>query len=107
MFVKNLPPTLTEADFRRHFLSNGKGQEITDVKLISKRRIGYIGYKSPQDAAKAVKYFNRSYIRLSRISVEPAKTVGVPFSCARFDTDADVLSLDLRPLSTERKKGEI
>ncbi|EON98528.1 putative pre-rrna processing protein [Phaeoacremonium minimum UCRPA7] len=104
VFVKNLPPTLTEADFRRHFSSNGKGQEITDVKLISKRRIGYIGYKSPQDAAKAVKYFNRSYIRLSRISVEPAKTISDPSlpnaRRARYD-DVGVPTQALEPKREE------
>lgn len=73
IFVKNLPPNINEADFRKHFAT--KGREITDIKLISKRRIGYVGYKTPEDAAKAVKYFNRSYIRMSRISVEVARPV--------------------------------
>jgi multiple RNA-binding domain-containing protein 1 len=73
IFVKNLPPNINEADFRKHFAT--KGREITDIKLIAKRRIGYVGYKTPADAAKAVKYFNRSYIRMSRISVEVARPV--------------------------------
>jgi len=73
IFVKNLPPSINEVDFRKHFTS--KGSEITDIKLISKRRIGYVGFKTPEDAAKAVKYFNRSYIRMSRIAVEVARPV--------------------------------
>ncbi|OIW26116.1 hypothetical protein CONLIGDRAFT_518689 [Coniochaeta ligniaria NRRL 30616] len=73
IFVKNLPPNINEVDFRKHFSS--KGREITDIKLIPKRRIGYVGYKSPEDAAKAVKYFNRSYIRMSRIAVEVARPI--------------------------------
>ena len=73
VFVKGLPPNITEADFRKHF--SAQGREVTDVKLIAPRRIGYVGFKSPDDASKAVKYFNRSYIRMSRISVEPAKAV--------------------------------
>lgn len=76
IFVKNLPPSINEADFRKHFSS--KGREITDIKLIPKRRIGYVGYKTPEDAAKAVKYFNRSYIRMSRIAVEVARPVSIP-----------------------------
>lgn len=76
LFVKNLPPTLTEADFRKHFTTGGR--EVTDVKLISKRRIGYVGYKTPQEAAKAVKYFHRSYIRMSKISVEIARPISDP-----------------------------
>lgn len=73
LFVKNLPPSINEADFRKHFSTGGR--QVTDVKLIAKRRIGYVGYKTPQEAAKAVKYFNRSYIRMSRISVEPARPI--------------------------------
>ncbi|EGR47415.1 uncharacterized protein TRIREDRAFT_79287 [Trichoderma reesei QM6a] len=74
IFVKGLPPTITEAEFRKHF--SAKNREITDVKLIPQRRIGYVGYKTPQDASGAVKYFNKSYIRMSKISVEPARPVG-------------------------------
>lgn len=73
IFVKGLPPNITEAEFRQHF--SAKGREVTDVKLIAQRRIGYVGYKTPDDASKAVKYFNRSYIRMSKIAVEPAKPV--------------------------------
>jgi multiple RNA-binding domain-containing protein 1 len=73
IFVKGLPPSITEAEFRKHF--SAKNREITDVKLIPQRRIGYVGYKSADDATGAVKYFNRSYIRMSKISVEPARPV--------------------------------
>lgn len=73
IFVKNLPSTLTEAEFRKHFGANGR--EVTDIKLIPRRRIGYVGYKTPKDAADAVKYFNRSYIRMSKVAVEIARPV--------------------------------
>lgn len=76
LFVKNLPPSITEADFRKHFATGGR--EVTDIKLIPKRRIGYVGYRTSEDAAKAVKFFNRSYIRLSRISVEVARPISDP-----------------------------
>ncbi len=75
IFVKGLPTTLTEADFRKHFSAGNR--EVTDVKLMAQRRIGYVGYKSPEDAAKAVKYFNKTYIRMSKIAVEPAKAVSL------------------------------
>ncbi|KAI0009419.1 RNA-binding domain-containing protein [Xylariaceae sp. FL0662B] len=75
IFVKGLPPNLNEADLRKHFASRG---HVTDVKLISHRRIGYVGYQSPQEAANAVKYFNRSFIRMSKIAVEFAKPVADP-----------------------------
>lgn len=76
LFVKNLPPTINDADFRKHFTTGGR--EITDIKLIAKRRIGYVGYKTPEEASKAVKFFNKSYIRMSRISVEIARPISDP-----------------------------
>ncbi|CAM1504295.1 Fc.00g018860.m01.CDS01 [Cosmosporella sp. VM-42] len=76
IFVKGLPPSITEAEFRKHF--SAKGREITDVKLIPQRRIGYVGYKTPDDASQAIKYFNKSYIRMSKINVETARPISDP-----------------------------
>ncbi|KAM0455214.1 hypothetical protein ACHAPV_000503 [Trichoderma viride] len=97
IFVKGLPPNITEADVRKHF--SAKNREITDVKLIPQRRIGYVGYKTPEDAQGAVKYFNRSYIRMSKISVEPAKPISDPAlnqSQRSVHSDAHVAS-NIRP----------
>lgn len=63
---------MNDDDFKKHF---GAKLPITDSKLFPQRRIGYIGYKTPEDAAKAVKYFNRTFIRMSRIGVEIARPV--------------------------------
>lgn len=73
IFVKGLPPTFSDADFRKHF--SQKGREITDAKIFPNRRIGYVGYKTPEDAQKAVKYFNKTFIRMSKIGVELARPV--------------------------------
>ncbi|KXL49778.1 MAG: hypothetical protein FE78DRAFT_27998 [Acidomyces sp. 'richmondensis'] len=70
IFIKGLPPTLTEAEFRKIF---SQKSEITDAKIFPSRRIGYVGYKTPEDAQNAVKYFNKSFIRMSRIGVELAR----------------------------------
>ncbi|KIM98019.1 hypothetical protein OIDMADRAFT_129789 [Oidiodendron maius Zn] len=72
VFVKGLPPTISEEEFRTHFSAQ---QAITDAKLIPHRRIGYVGYKTPEAAAKAVKYFNKSFIRMSKIGVELARPI--------------------------------
>lgn len=72
IFVRNLPPTITDADFRKHFAER---DAVTDAKLLSHRRIGYVGYKTPEAAEKAVKYFNRTFIRMSKIGVELARPV--------------------------------
>ena len=74
IFVTGLPPKLTEDDFRKHFSIK---QNITDAKLIPHRRIGYVGFKTTEEAAMAVKYFNKSYIRMSRIGVELARPVNI------------------------------
>lgn len=79
VFVKNLPPTISEAEFRKHF--SAQGREVTDVKLIPHRRIGFVGYKSHDDAARAVRYLNKSFIRMSRIAVDLAKPVSPPVAC--------------------------
>jgi multiple RNA-binding domain-containing protein 1 len=79
VFVRGLPPAFTEDEFRRHF----EIQPITDVKLMSQRRIGYIGYRTIEAAMKAIKHFNRSYIRMSRITVESARPVSAPYTVRR------------------------
>ncbi|KAJ4357591.1 Multiple RNA-binding domain-containing protein 1 [Didymosphaeria variabile] len=71
IFVRGLPPKFSEDDVRKHFSKF----TITDVKYFPARRIGYIGYKTPEDASKAIKYFNKSFIRMSKIFAEPARAI--------------------------------
>lgn len=91
IFVKGLPPNLSADDFKRHF---SKQSAITDAKFIPHRRIGYVGYKTPEDAAKAVKYHNKSFIRMSKIGVELARSV------------EDQYALGLKINSAENSKRE-
>lgn len=72
IFVRGLPPKFTDTDFKSHFAKQGA---VTDAKLIPSRRIGYVGYKTAEEAAAAVKYFNKTFIRMSRIWVEIARPV--------------------------------
>ncbi|CAK7197380.1 Multiple RNA-binding domain-containing protein 1 [Sporothrix eucalyptigena] len=76
VFIKNLPPNITDDQLRKHF--SGGGRHITDLKLIARRRIAFIGYRSPEEAKDAVRYFNRSFIRMSKLSVEVAKPISDP-----------------------------
>ncbi|KAF3002364.1 Multiple RNA-binding domain-containing protein 1 [Curvularia kusanoi] len=71
IFVRGLPPKFTEDDVRKHFSKF----PVTDVKFFPHRRIGYVGYKTPEDAAKAVKYFNKTFIRMTKIFVEVARPI--------------------------------
>ncbi len=72
IFINGLPPSLTEEEFKKHFAAKSP---ITDAKLIPHRRIGYVGYKTPEDAKAAAKYFNKTFIRMSRIGVELARAI--------------------------------
>ncbi|GIZ42806.1 hypothetical protein CKM354_000606000 [Cercospora kikuchii] len=83
IFVKGLPPTFDEAQFRKHF---GQKGQITDAKIFPNRRIGYVGYKTSEDAEKAVKYFNKTFIRMSRIGVEMAKPIDESLATRRHPT---------------------
>ena len=78
IFVRGLPPKFSEDDVRKHFAKF----PVTDVKYFPARRIGYIGYRTPEDASKAIKYFNKSFIRMSKIFAEPARPVSVRTGCA-------------------------
>ncbi|MCJ1479230.1 Multiple RNA-binding domain-containing protein 1 [Lambiella insularis] len=72
VFVRGLPPNLSYEEFKTHF---SKLSPVTDAKFMPHRRIGYVGYKTHHDAAKAVKYFNKSYIRMSRVAVDIARPI--------------------------------
>jgi multiple RNA-binding domain-containing protein 1 len=72
IFVRGLPPSISDEDFKSHF---SKRFNVTDSRLLAHRRIGYVGFKTPEDASKAIKYFNKSFIRMSKISVELADNV--------------------------------
>ena len=72
IFIRGLPPSLTEEQFKKHFATICP---ITDWNLMAQRRIGYIGYRTHTDALKAIKYFNKSFVRMSRVDVELARSV--------------------------------
>ncbi|KAK9362438.1 hypothetical protein V1504DRAFT_326356 [Lipomyces starkeyi] len=81
IIVKNLPLTLSDERFRQHFAEHGGA--ITDCKLMrtrngASRRFGFIGFRSSQDAAEAVKYFNRTFIGMAKIEVDLAKGINDP-----------------------------
>jgi multiple RNA-binding domain-containing protein 1 len=103
IFIKGLPPSISEEDFKKHFSANS---EITDAKLIPQRRIGYVGYKTPEDAAKAVKYFNRSFIRMSKIGVELARPVGSFESISTLGTNFEQISDATLPKSRKVQREE-
>ncbi|GIK02365.1 multiple RNA-binding domain-containing protein 1 [Aspergillus viridinutans] len=72
VFVSGLPPTFTNDQLRKHFASRF---QITDAHVLPNRRIGFVGFKSPEAAQQAASYFNKTYVKMSKISVEIAKPI--------------------------------
>ncbi|KAK2872110.1 hypothetical protein FQN49_002553 [Arthroderma sp. PD_2] len=70
VFVSGLPPSLTSDKLRNHFAQRF---EVTDAHIIPNRRIGFVGFKDQSFAENAVKYFNKTFINMSKISVEMAR----------------------------------
>lgn len=63
LIFRNLPPTLTPESFRSTItkpsaLSN---TNVTDTKLVTKRRFGFVGYKSAEEAQKVKEWFDGSF----------------------------------------------
>ncbi|OLL27066.1 Multiple RNA-binding domain-containing protein 1 [Neolecta irregularis DAH-3] len=51
------------------------------------RRFGFLGFQSVEDAESAVKYFNRTFIDMSRMEVDSAKPIGdesIPRAWSRY-----------------------
>ena len=76
IIVKNIPKNSTENELKDFFSTKG---DVTDVKIISttngkSRNFAYIGFKSEDQGKLAIKYFNNSYLKTSRLNVEEALT---------------------------------
>ncbi|KIY02083.1 uncharacterized protein Z520_02221 [Fonsecaea multimorphosa CBS 102226] len=74
VYVSGLPPSMSKEQLWSHFA--GK-YTVTDAHVIPDRRIGFVGFASHEQAKSAVQYFNRTFVRMSKISVTLAKPVQV------------------------------
>ncbi|KNA18332.1 hypothetical protein SOVF_071790 [Spinacia oleracea] len=115
--VKNLPSYLTLDRFKAHFSQIG---DLTDALLLrtkerKSRRMGFIGYRTEQQAQEAIKYFNKSFVDCSRITCEvgwksadpniPRPWKRVMQSCSKRRIWADDLEAPMYKQScTERDK---
>ena len=80
IIVKNLPKNITEEEIKKHFSQKGI---ITDIKIMHKengqsRNFCFIGFKNENSAKEAIKYFNQTYLKTMKITVEIAKLQGDP-----------------------------
>uniref|UniRef100_A0A1A7X914 Probable RNA-binding protein 19 n=2 Tax=Iconisemion striatum TaxID=60296 RepID=A0A1A7X914_9TELE len=80
LIVKNLPNGMKEERFKSMFAAFGT---VTDCSLkFTKdgkfRKFGFVGFKSEEDANRALKHFNKSFVDTSRVTVEMCKAFGDP-----------------------------
>lgn len=73
--VKNIGAKTNEAQLKDIFSSKG---EVTDVKVMKKpdgssRKFAFVGFRTEFQATEAQRYFNNTFIGLSKITVEIAK----------------------------------
>lgn len=72
VFVSGLPPSCSNDQLRKHFA--GRFQ-VTDAHVLPKRRMGFVGFKNQEAAQQAVTHFNRTYMKMSKIMVDMARSV--------------------------------
>lgn len=76
--IKNLPPTATEQDVKVFLKETSKERiDITDCKVLKNakgksRKVAFVGFRQEEQAKYVIDTFHRTFMRLSRLSVEPA-----------------------------------
>ncbi|KAL2091477.1 hypothetical protein ACEWY4_013740 [Coilia grayii] len=101
LIVKNLPNGMKDERFRKMFADFGT---LTDCGLkYTKdgkfRKFGFVGFKSEEDAEKALKHYNKSFIDTSKVTVEFCKAFGDPNKDRPWSKHA-------RQPATEKAKAE-
>ncbi|KAJ5503574.1 Nucleotide-binding alpha-beta plait [Penicillium fimorum] len=72
VFVGGLPPTCSNEQLKKHFATRF---QVTDAHVLPKRRMGFVGFKSHEAAQQAVKHFNKTYMKMSKIAVDIARPI--------------------------------
>ncbi|KAJ5920225.1 hypothetical protein N7516_011083 [Penicillium verrucosum] len=72
VFVGGLPPTCSNDQLKKHFATRF---QVTDAHVLPKRRMGFVGFKSHEVAQQAVKHFNKTYMKMSKIAVDIARPI--------------------------------
>jgi len=86
IIVKNLPPNLTQTRLKAHFSAQQSGIEgfsgtVTDAKLVTDAKTGrsrgfaFVGYRTQEEALRAVEWFNGTFFDMRKIVVEAARPV--------------------------------
>ena len=91
IIIKNLPHNITTSRLKSHFSSSQSGNAyfaaaVTDAKLVTDPKSGksrgfaFVGYRTQEDARRAVEWYNGTFIDMRKIEVEVAKPVCSLFS---------------------------
>ncbi|XP_064153727.1 probable RNA-binding protein 19 isoform X1 [Anguilla rostrata] len=80
LIIKNLPNGMKEERFRGMFSAFGT---VTDCGLkFTKdgkfRKFGFVGFRTEEEAERAMKHFNKSFVDTSKVTVEWCKSFGDP-----------------------------
>ncbi|XP_076587145.1 putative RNA-binding protein 19 [Chaetodon auriga] len=108
LIVKNLPNGMKEDRFRSMFAAFGT---VTDCSLkFTKdgkfRKFGFVGFKAEEDANRALKHFNKSFVDTSRVTVEMCKAFGDPTKAKAWSKHTKSSGPDKpsAPVDTDSKK---
>ncbi|XP_074494180.1 putative RNA-binding protein 19 isoform X2 [Sebastes fasciatus] len=108
LIVKNLPNGMKDERFRSMFADFGT---VTDCSLkFTKdgkfRKFGFVGFKAEEDADKALKHFNKSFVDTSRVTVEMCKAFGDPTKAKAWSkhTQSSVQDKSSTTADTDSKK---
>ncbi|CAK6966611.1 probable RNA-binding protein 19 isoform X1 [Scomber scombrus] len=109
LIVKNLPNGMKEERFKAMFVAFGT---VTDCSLkFTKdgkfRKFGFVGFKTEEDANKALKHFNKSFVDTSRVTVEMCKAFGDPTKAKSWSKHSQSSGPDKpksAPTDTDSKK---
>uniref|UniRef100_A0A671Y9A3 Probable RNA-binding protein 19 n=1 Tax=Sparus aurata TaxID=8175 RepID=A0A671Y9A3_SPAAU len=108
LIVKNLPNGMKEERFRSMFAAFGT---VTDCSLkFTKdgkfRKFGFVGFKAEDDANRALKHFNKSFVDTSRVTVEMCKAFGDPTKAKAWSKHTQSSGPDKpsTPADTDSKK---
>uniref|UniRef100_A0A182WMG4 RRM domain-containing protein n=1 Tax=Anopheles minimus TaxID=112268 RepID=A0A182WMG4_9DIPT len=107
IIIKNIPNGFDEAKLRNHFSTCGI---ITDVQLKYTpegkfRNFGFIGFESEEHGEKAIKHFNNSFIRTSKITVAPCVALSESKSLKTWSKHAQKPAEPVKPTEEETKKA--
>uniref|UniRef100_A0A3B4YYG9 Probable RNA-binding protein 19 n=1 Tax=Seriola lalandi dorsalis TaxID=1841481 RepID=A0A3B4YYG9_SERLL len=107
LIVKNLPNGMKEERFRSMFAAFGT---VTDCSLkFTKdgkfRKFGFVGFKAEEDATRALKHLNKSFVDTSRVTVEMCKAFGDPTKAKAWSKHTQSSGQDKASAPLEEDQG--